>query len=167
MLYLDGAYRRHRNEDVVRFTKLAIDAFPELAGRIECFGADWLGRQFAIDHHRLADGMPQVVMLEPGTGEALEIPVDKRAFHEEELAEDPDAAAAYSFFVQWLKSGGTKPGFNQCVGYKMPLYLGGLDDLSNLELGDLDVYWSISAQLLAKSRGLRIGTTIGNVSISG
>ena len=164
MVYLDGAYRQHRQEDVARFTKLAIDAFPEFAGRIECFGADWLGRQFATDRLRMADGIPQVVMLEPGTGEALEIPVDQRAFHDEELAQEPDAAAAYSFFIRWVASGGTKPAYDQCVGYKKPLYLGGSDDVSNFELSDFEVYWSISAQLLAKCRSLPIATTIGNVS---
>ena len=154
MMYLDGAYRRHRPEDVARFTDLAIEAFPEFEGRIECFGADWLGRQFATDRLRVADGEPQVIMLEPGTGEALEIPVDQHAFHDEELVQEPDAAAAYSFFTQWAASGGTKPAYDQCVGYKQPLYLGGADDLGNLELVDFEVYWSISAQLLAKIRGL-------------
>lgn len=154
MVYLDGAYRRHRPEDVARFTELAIEVFPEFEGRIECFGADWLGRQFATDRLRIADGVPQVIMLEPGTGEALEIPVDQQAFHDEELAQEPDAAAAYSFFTQWTAGGGTKPAYDQCVGYKKPLYLGGSDDIDNLELVDFDVYWSISAQLLAKVRGL-------------
>lgn len=152
MVYLDGAYRQHRREDIARFTNLAIDAFPELAGRIECFGADWLGRQFAIDRLRVADGMPQVVMLEPGTGEVLEIPVNQQAFHDDELAQEPDAAAAYSFFIQWVGNGGVKPAYDQCVGYKKPLYLGGSDDLSNLELSDFEVYWGISAQLLAQIR---------------
>ncbi|MCW3838470.1 hypothetical protein ACFQ1E_20715 [Sphingomonas canadensis] len=80
MIYLDGAYRQHRPEDAARFTQLAVDAFPAFIGRIECFGADWLGRQFALDHRRLIDGVPQVLTLEPGTGEALEIPVNQTGF---------------------------------------------------------------------------------------
>lgn len=165
MIYLDGAYRLHRPEDVVRFTELAAAAFPEFAGRIECFGADWAGRQFATDRGRLADGAPQVLLLEPGTGEALAIPVGLRAFHEEELVQEPDAAVGYSFFKQWLAAGGTRPDYDQCIGYKKPLYLGGVDDVTNLELGDFDVYWSISAQLLERVRGLPVGTRIGSVSI--
>jgi hypothetical protein len=105
-------------------------------------------------------------MLEPGTGEALEIPVDRTGFHTQELVDEPDAAVAQSFFRQWLAGGGQRPGYDQCVGYRKPLYLGGADDLTNLELVDLDVYWSLAAQLLRKVRGLQVGTPIGDVSIS-
>lgn len=166
MIYLDGAYRQHRPEDVDRFTELAVVAFPEFVERIECFGADWLGRQFAIDKLRVADGRPQVLMLEPGTGEALEIPVDVGAFHEVELAQAADAAVAHSFFKQWLANGGAPPGYDECIGYMKPLYLGGADDVTNLELVDLDVYWTISGQLLAQVRGLPVGAKISGITIS-
>lgn len=166
MDYLDGAYRLHRREDVARFTAFAIEAFPDFADRIECFGADWLGRQFATDQRRIVDGAPQVLMLEPGTGEVLEIPVNRAEFHDDELANEPDAAAAYSFFQQWLGAGGTRPNYDQCVGYKQPLYLGGTDDVSNLILIDFNVYWTLSAQILARVRGLPAGTPIRDVSIS-
>lgn len=165
VIYLDGAYRQHRPEDVARFTELAADAFPEFRARVECFGADWLGRQFAIDRGRIVDGEPQVLMLEPGTGEALEIPVGRNAFHEEELAQEPEGAVAYSFFQQWQAEGGARPGYSQCVGYKRPLYLGGADDMTNLELVDFDVYWTISAQLLAQVRDLPPGARIDAVRI--
>lgn len=151
--YLDGAYRLHRSGDVERFTALATEAFPEFAGRISCFGADWLGRQFATDEGRVVAGKPQVLLLEPGTGEALEIPLDRLAFHEQELVEEPDAAVAYSFFQQWIAAGGSRPGYDQCIGYRRPLFLGGADELGNLEVSDLDVYWTVYAQLLSKLRG--------------
>jgi len=166
MIYLDGAYRVHRPDDVARFTKLAADAFPEFEGRITCFGSDWLGRQFANDRGRLTDGAPQVLMLEPGTGQALEIPVDQAAFHEEELVQEPDAAVAYSFFRDWKANGGVTPSYEECVGYQMPLYLGGTDDLRNLQLTGLDVYWTLSAQLLARTRGLPVGTGVSGITIS-
>jgi hypothetical protein len=165
MTYLDGAYRLHRPEDVATFTVLARTAFPEFAERITCFGVDWLGRQFATDDGRLLDGVPQVIMLEPGTGEALEIPVDQRAFHEHELLDEPDAVAAYSFFKGWLASGGVRPAYTECVGYQRPLYLGGSDELANLHIVDLDVYWTLSAQLLAQARSLPVGTKIGRISV--
>ena len=165
MIYLDGAYRRHRPEDIVCCTQLAVAAFPEFADRIECFGADWLGRQFATERGRMVGGRPQVLMLEPGTGEVLEITVDLRAFHDEELVQEADAAVAYSFFKQWLEAGGPKPGYDQCVGYKKPLYLGGVDEVTNLELDNFDVYWTISAQLLEQVRRLPVGTRINNISI--
>lgn len=52
----------------------------------------------------------------------------------------------------WLASGGLHPTYGQCIGYKVPLFLGGKDDVSNLELSDLDVYWYAISQTLAKVR---------------
>lgn len=166
MTLLGGAYRMHRHEDVARFTALAVEAFPQFKGRIQCFGADWLGRQFATDRQRVVEGEPQVLMLEPGTGEVLEIPVSRAAFHSEELAVEPDAAVAYAFFEQWLAAGGVRPEYQQCIGYKRPLYLGGSDDVSNLEASDFDVYWTLAAQMLSQVRELPVGTPVRNVFIA-
>jgi len=148
---------------VEHFTRLASAAFPALADRIECFGADWLGRQFATDRGRIESGEPLVLMLEPGTGEALEIPVSVADFHAHELIEEADAVVALSFFGDWVSAGGARPGYAQCIGYKVPLFLGGHDEIANLEMIDLDVYWTLTAQLLSKTRALPEGTVIDRV----
>jgi len=161
----DGAYRLHQRDDVQRFTSLAAEAYPAFASRIECFGANWQGCQYATDRARVERGEKLVLLLEPGTGGALEIPATFAAFHDPQLFEHTDAALALSFYRDWLNAGGAAPAYTQCVGYKRPLYLGGADNVSNLELGDFEVYWGLAAQLLAKVRGLPVGTRIGNVSI--
>lgn len=162
---LDGAYRLHDSSDVARFTAFATEAFPDFTKRITCFGADWLGNQFATDEARIVDGDRQILLLEIGTGELLEIPVGLGTFHDGLLVQEPDAAVALGFFRDWLSVGGAAPRYDQCVGYKVPLYLGGADNVSNLELSDFEVYWGVSAQLLAKSRALPNGTAIGDVTI--
>lgn len=164
-VYLDGAYRLHQAADVERFTDLARAAFPAFADRIECFGADWLGRQFAKDQGRLQKGEPLVLMLEPGTGEALEIPASFTAFHEHELIEEPDAVVAVAFLEEWLSAGGVRPRYDQCISYKVPLFLGGADEIANLEVSDLDAYWTVAAQLLAKVRALPAGAVINRVTV--
>ena len=164
-VFLDGAYRLHHSDDVARFTALAAEAFPDLTNRITCFGADWAGNQFATDEARLVNGERQILLLEPGIGEVLQIPCGLDTFHDGLLLEERDATAAYSFFQEWLAMGGVAPRYEQCVGYKKPLYLGGLDQVSNLEVTDFEVYWAICGQLLAQVRGLPIGTKIGRVSI--
>jgi hypothetical protein len=88
-------------------------------------------------------------------------------FHEGEMIEDPDAVLASGFYEKWLKAGGSAPPFDQCIGYKKPLFLGGADDLGNLELSNLDVYWSVSSQLIRQVRGLPPGTRIGSVRLEG
>ena len=163
--WLRGAYRLHKESDVTHFTALAAAAFPAMQNRIRCFGADWLGRQFATDFERIVGGEPQVLMLEPGTGEILEVPRNFSSFHQSEMAEQPDAVVANSFFETWLATGGVAPNYDQCVGYKQPLFLGGMDDITNLHITDFDVYWTISAQLLAQVRGLPESTRVSIVGI--
>jgi hypothetical protein len=164
-LTLSGAYRLHRPEDIEPFTTFAREAFPHLAGRIKCFASDWLGRQFALDNARVIDGEPQILLLEPGTGQALEIPFDYVAFHAKELVDFPDAAVSYGYFEDWLAGGGAVPDYWQCVGYTTPLYLGGDDSVSNLALQDFAVYWALCGQLLAQTSDLPVGTVIGGVTI--
>jgi hypothetical protein len=88
------------------------------------------------------------------------VPCDIEMFHEVELIDSGDAALAETFFSQWIQIGGGSPSYSQCVGYKRPLFLGGTDTVDNLELADLDVYWTISAQLIAKLRGVSPGTSV-------
>jgi len=165
-IFRGGIYRVHHHADVPRYTAFAREAFPAFAQRITCFAASWLGNQFALDSGRLKNGKPQVLLLEPGTGQALEIPADIAEFHNDVLVTMAEAALAAGFFASWLGHGGQAPDEHQCVGYDTPLYLGGKDTVDNLSLNDFEVYWAIGAQLLANVRGLPVGTRVGRVSIA-
>ncbi|MBM6403443.1 DUF1851 domain-containing protein [Phycicoccus sp. CSK15P-2] len=159
----DGLYRVHTRASARSSDALVRAGFPEFAGRLTCFGYDWLGRQFATDAARGSDGDPEVMLFEPGTGEALEIPVPFSRFHDEELVDYTEEALARTFFDQWRHSGGSVPTVAECVGYKRPLFLGGQDVVANVELSDLDVYWTIMGQLRRQVRGLPEGTPITEV----
>ncbi|RAA10901.1 T6SS immunity protein Tdi1 domain-containing protein [Ralstonia pseudosolanacearum] len=160
MSFNNGLYRTLEVSNVRAWNAAITSAYPDFNGRINCFSFDWLGRIFALDSQRLVNNRPSVVMFEPGTGEALEIPCNLESFHEDELINYGDAALAEDFYLQWLNTGGDHPSYAQCVGYKRPLFLGGTDAIDNLELTDLDVYWTISAQLISKLRGLPPGTRV-------
>ena len=54
---------------------------------------------------------------------------------------------------------------DQCVGYKVPLILGGRDEVDNLEVTDMEVYWSLSAQMSSQVAEAPTGTPIRGVSI--
>jgi hypothetical protein len=160
-----GIYRVLCSEEANQWDSLVSVAFPSFRGRISCFALDWLGRLFALDSARLSSGKPSIIMFEPGSGEALEIPCNILQFHESELIEHQEEALAKSFYEAWRKRGGLAPAIYQCVGYKIPLFLAGSDTVENLELSDLDVYWTISAQLIQQSRGLLPGASVGRVKI--
>ena len=161
-----GAYRVHDGPSGAQAMVLVAEAFPEFAGRVCPFGYDWLGRQFAVDVGRIVVGQPQVLLLEPGTGEALDVPASFAAFHDEVLIEYPDAALATEFFEIWSSANGDNLPLSrgQCVGYRIPLFLGGQDAIENLELTDMQVYWSICGQLRSGALSLPPGTSINEVA---
>jgi hypothetical protein len=84
-------------------------------------------------------------------------------FHDRELVDYGEEALARSFFDLWRASRGQSPALAECVGYRRPLFLGGRDSIDNLELSELDVYWTIMGQLRRQARGLPEGTPISEI----
>ena len=81
----DGLYRVMSASVQDEADAFIAQALPGFAERTEAFAYDWLGRIFALDSDRMITGSRAVLMLEPGTSEALEIPCDLITFHEEAL----------------------------------------------------------------------------------
>jgi len=160
-----GIYRVVSARMAVDLSELVARTFPRFPGKITCFGVDWLGRLFAQDQHRSLNGLPGVVMIEPGTGEMLQIPCNILSFHENELIEYREEALAEKCYFRWIEAGGRAPSITQCVGYKRPLFLGGVDELENLELSDLDVYWEVASLLILRARGVPLGSSIGKIDL--
>ena len=164
----NGLYRFHdATTGPVALGWIAV-MFPEMAARVRPFGYDWLGRQFVVDSGRRADGQQLVAMLDPGTGQVFEIPAPFVAFHDEELVDYRNDALASDFFGQWAQANGAllPLGRDDCVGRRVPLFLGGSDAVDNLEVTDLDVYWTLHAQLREGTRHLPEGTLVEGVSDS-
>lgn len=161
-----GLYRVLRADQIAAAKQAMEVVFPEYRGRIVPFAFDWLGRHFASDFARIENGQPQVLMLEVGAGEAMEIPASVLDFHNVELVEYADDALSVPFWRQWRSLNPADLAFTDCVGYKVPLFLGGSDDLPNLEVIDLSVYVEICGQLRHKARTLAPGQSIHRVTIN-
>ncbi|MFC9772548.1 MULTISPECIES: T6SS immunity protein Tdi1 domain-containing protein [unclassified Pseudarthrobacter] len=161
-----GIYRIHDAVSSKAASKTAAEAYPGFQTETFCFGFDWLGRQFALDFHRGTPDDPEVILLEPGTGEALEIPVPFSKFHDDALFEYRDSCLFPDWFAEWRAAGGAAPAFTECIGYKQPLFLGGEDTTANLQLTDIDVYWSIAGQVLNATRHLPDGTPVSHLGMA-
>jgi hypothetical protein len=162
-----GLYRVHDPVSSEASTTLVKQAFPEVAQKVgPCFGYDWLGRQFGLDLSRKdPNGRFMVLMHEPGTSAVRGLPATVASFHDQILIDQAEAALAVAYFQHWAAQ--TKRrylplGRQSCVGYKVPLFLNGKDEVGNLEVSDLEVYWSISGQL--RNQAMR-GQKIRSVSI--
>ena len=127
------------------WNELIGEFFPSYKDNIAVIGYDWLGRVFAT----LKD-QDCIKLFEIGTGEVLNIGCTMENLLEEEIPVYADDALAYKFYKEWKKNNSEDIPYGKCVGYKVPLFLGGKDDLSNLELSDLDVYWNVVGPMLRR-----------------
>ncbi len=162
----NGVYRVLTGKKIPEMTKELCNVFPECKNNIMCFGYDWLGRSFAVrlKSKRGEKGL-QVLLLEPGAGEIMEISASIVDFHNYELVNHANDALAIDFYKQWQSINNKPIDPSQCVGYKVPLFLGGSDTIDNLELIDMDVYIEICGQLRNKIIDLPEGKTIKEITI--
>lgn len=159
MSFSGGLYRLHRLEDIASWNETLATAWSDTRGRVTCFAYDWLGRQFALFEKAM------ILQFSAGVLEWVEIPADIKTFHNEILLDLAEPALAVNFYNAWLESGGKPPRYSECVGYKRPLFLGGDDWVENLEVIDMDVYWTVTAPMIAKARRVGVGGLIGKIEI--
>lgn len=134
----NGAYRNIPRDKASKYQELIRDAFPTNCNVIP-FGYDWLGRIFAVNSELT------VKMYDVATDEIFEI-VNIHNFRKE-LSEYANDLIASDWYDEWLQNGGARPEADHCIGYKIPLFLGGKDEFDNYELSDIDVYWTLTGQL--------------------
>jgi hypothetical protein len=156
-----GIYRSVNGNTFQLATDFIKEAFPAYTEKVWPFAYDWTGNIFGVSP-KSATG--HVYMFEPGSGEAMESPFDIVQFHDAALVDDRDGALAGDYFEEWFAIRQKPLPYENCIGYKKPLFLGGTEDDSNSEESDVDVYWTLMGQLIAKTKGLKPGTPIGKVS---
>ena len=100
-----GLYRIHTPNQATKWNGIVASVFSQFSGRIECFGYDWLGRQFALDKARVEGGRPQVLLFQVSIGEAFEIPHDFVGFHDHDLVDLSEAALEISLYEAWRAAG--------------------------------------------------------------
>lgn len=157
----NGLFKVFGDADLEKWHGIAASCFPALRGRFKLFGYDWLGRCFAVDLNEAHEN--EVLLLEIGTLEILGIGKDILGFANEEIPTMSEACLASGVYEEWLESNEPVPPL-QCAGYRIPLFLGGEDELSNLEVSDMEVYWDMTDQLWEAVKDLPEGTKIGNIS---
>lgn len=142
--FLNGLYRIHSINNMKKWTVIVENAFPAAKGEISVFGYDWLGRQFAIYL-----STQTILYFEPGTGEAFDTGLNFCDFHNKEIPKNHSTCLCSEYFREWYDANNhfILP-YDKCVGYKIPLFLNGKDELDNLEISDMEVYWEIMTPLI-------------------
>ncbi|WP_431728997.1 hypothetical protein [Verrucosispora sp. TAA-831] len=145
-----GIMRVHSSEEALRARGLVLHVFPGYVDIVP-IAKDWLGRQFALDFAGVDPQSPRLLLFEPGSAEVFDVECGIEQLFDMEIVDDPVTFLASDLFSEWLDGGYSVPQGWQCVGFKVPLFLGGAGSLENLEVGDEEVYWSIMGQLKSGS----------------
>jgi hypothetical protein len=161
----NGLYRLHDSVTGPQAAGWVATAFPGYEHRACPFGYDWLGRAFCVDSSRIQGGEFLILLVDLEEGECYEIPASFHGFHDDVLVNQSEAALVASLFSEWaaVNPGKIPLKRSECVGYKVPLFLGGEDNPGNQEVTDLDVYWTLTGQLLANTRHLQPGAAITDI----
>lgn len=142
-----GIYRLFPVDQLRKWNGIVAEMFPHLQGKILVFGSDWRGQIYALNATRKENDQYQVQLLDPASKESLNIPATFEGFHNVELVEYPNDSLQVELYEQWLAAKEVSPAASECVGYIKPLRLGGEDSISNQEITDMEVYWSLSTQI--------------------
>jgi hypothetical protein len=106
-------------------------------------------------------------MFDPATQEDFYIDENLLDFHNSTLSDSKVNNLASDLFAGALKHLGiTSINYHQCIGFKRPLFLNGKEEVSNYEVGDLEVYWDFEYQLYQQVKNLPESTRINNIAIN-
>jgi hypothetical protein len=105
--------------------------------------------------------------VDPGGGEYLTTDCPLSEWHDAVAGEEDPLA--YPFYQEWRAANPAAGllGYGQAIGYKVPLFLGGEDEVHNLEVCDREVYFELCTQLAHGARKLGVGETVHSISFSG
>jgi hypothetical protein len=160
----DGFYRFHTTESVKAGNVACAQLINGFQGRFHVFAFDWLGRHLAFDTRPgTIDG--KVIAVDPGGGEYLTTDCPLSEWHD--AVAGPEDPLAYPFYLEWREANPSAGPlrFDQVIGYKVPLFLGGADEVSNLEIIDFAVYFELCTQLAHGVTTMPPGTTIHQIGI--
>lgn len=160
-IFENGIFRIHTFESSLHWALLLERYFADNKRNVYPFAFDWMGRHFCINDKNNIIYMFDSAMFEVFT---LDRSID--AFFNEDLVEDADDLLNATLFMNACQSLQIKElKFDRCIGYKVPLYLGGKDEISNWEILDMEVYWDFMHQIYIQVKDLPDGTKIDKINL--
>jgi len=158
--FWNGMFKVHTFPSSFYWSTLISKYYKTYDSKFVPFGYDWMGRQFAVDLRR----ENYILMFDPSTGEDFELNQDLVMFFIEDLIKDRDSILSGQLFhlaTEFFHV--EKIGYNNCIGYKIPLFLNGTDTLDNRELCDMEVYWEFQCQIYHQIKDLPPDTKIKSI----
>lgn len=158
----NGLYTVHTFEESVKWNSIISKFFPNFNNKILSFAHDWMGRQFCIPNTE----NQCIYMFDPAQPDDYVLEENLFDFHDNVLANSKLSNLSPDLFEktkQYLKLDSIS--YDECLGYKTPLFLNGKDELSNYEKVNIDFYWEFLNQIYEQVKDLPEGTRISKVGI--
>lgn len=140
----NGLFKVLKNEDVELWRDKVTQAFPKFADKFEPFACDWLGRLFCI---RTIGDEPAIFVFHIGYNNTMLMPVDLLTFLNEEIPQYANDALSIDSFNEWT-SLNPPVAFDDCVGVIEPIFLGGEDEMANMQVISVVEYWDTITNLI-------------------
>ncbi len=141
----DGVFRVLKQDEVEEWKDKIVEAFPKFVNKFEPFAFDWLGRFFAVKIQE--DDEPGIFMFDLSLNRCVLIPENLVDFLNEELTTHANVSLDIECFYDWRT---TNPpiAYEDCVGYIIPMFDGGVDDVTNVQLTSMKEYWEVFTELI-------------------
>ena len=154
----NGLLRFHNAASAELAQQNLYEFFSDRASELTPFAVDWRGRHFCRVQ---LDGEDMALRADSAFNEAS--PLTDYAGTVAFLLDDPGAAEFLEEAVMQeafaaLQIFGLP--FTDCIGLKVPAFLGGEETIANMEVNDMDVYWSFNAQVYNQVKDTPPGTPI-------
>lgn len=141
-----GIYRVFSFNELEKWEKYVDETFSTFRGHFKLFGYDWLGRCFGI----YLQNTDYILLFDVGLNKVFTIPHNIVSFHNVEIPQNHEFPLISTMFSEWHNVNRDDLKHSDCVGYIVPPFLSGLDELSNMEVSDMDVYWGILGQIIGE-----------------
>ena len=140
--FYNNLFTLFSDEDRTKWSLMVEKYFPMYKGTVSAFGHDWQGNVFSIDTRD-----NNVKIFDPVNRESYSTNMSLADFLNDAI-NDANSAFVGLYFEDYVNHGGAREiPYGRCVGYKVPLFLGGKDEVDNLEESDMDVYWTMTLDM--------------------
>lgn len=157
-----GLYRIHTFETSLKWMNIVEQSFPAYFGKIVCFGFDWMGCQYCEDK----EDANLIYLFDVASYDVFELEQNVEGFHNYDLIKFKNETLQeikFKTILKTLEIG--EIGFDECLGYNKPLFLGGEDNSNNYEKTNMEVYWELQVQIYNQIKDLPDDSDIGNIKI--
>ncbi|MEM7166917.1 MAG: T6SS immunity protein Tdi1 domain-containing protein [Planctomycetota bacterium] len=106
-----------------------------------------------------------IMFLNVGLGESEIVANSHKSFVAKLNDQDFVGFRFLPLLVEDLEASGLKAGPGQCYSFKRPPILGGVYEISNFEVTDIDVHFSLLGQIHEQVKDLPDGASVGEIKI--